>query len=164
MPRGYNGAVVLVVKSGTAKVHHADCRALNRPLFSLLQERKHKFLRTTELWWTFLQSSRCGYFIFIHLRERLLSNVYPSTIVTVKVVVWLFSFGTDLSLKSTDKSPFSFAFCCVLPSLRWRTLWSLSSQIRCSQVLGQCVSAYCHGELWSKKTWVHWLFRLHFWQ
>lgn len=37
MPCGHDGAVVLVVESGAAKVNYTDCRALNRPLFPLLQ-------------------------------------------------------------------------------------------------------------------------------
>lgn len=39
MPRGHDGAVVLVVKRGAAKVNHTDSRILHRSLFSLLRDR-----------------------------------------------------------------------------------------------------------------------------
>lgn len=38
MPRGHDGAVVLVVKGRTAKVDHAHARVLYRSLFSLLSD------------------------------------------------------------------------------------------------------------------------------
>lgn len=39
MSRGHDGAVVLVVKRGAAKVDHTDSRILHRSLFSLLRDR-----------------------------------------------------------------------------------------------------------------------------
>lgn len=38
MSRGHNGAVVLVVKSGTAEVHNTYCSTLNGPLLSFLKD------------------------------------------------------------------------------------------------------------------------------
>lgn len=37
MPRRHDGAVVLVVKSGTAKVHDSYCGAFDSSLFSFLR-------------------------------------------------------------------------------------------------------------------------------
>lgn len=43
VPRGHDGAVVLVVEGGTAEVHHAHGRVLHRPLVPFLGERS--------MWW-----------------------------------------------------------------------------------------------------------------
>lgn len=48
MPRGHDGAVVLVVKRGAAEVHHSDGRVLHGPLFPFLQNRQ-KFVTSKRL-------------------------------------------------------------------------------------------------------------------
>lgn len=47
MPCRHNGAVVLVVKRGTAKVHHADCCVLHCPLLSFLEGRRRWGIKCT---------------------------------------------------------------------------------------------------------------------
>lgn len=51
MPGGDNRAVMLMIKRGTAKVHHSDGCALHAPLVPLLREGEwHRLLGGLEMW------------------------------------------------------------------------------------------------------------------
>ena len=63
MPCRHNGAVVLMVKSGTTEVNHSHCCALNSPLFSFLQDRQ-VFSDRVQLKY-FLIAYLCNLFFFL---------------------------------------------------------------------------------------------------
>lgn len=159
MPRGHNSAVVLVVKSGTAKVHHTYCRALNRPLFPLLQEKN-----VSQNCWTLMEYSTTYY-----------ANSVKTIFQTAAVgILYLFMkpqskvYWQHLKKRSTmvsSESGTGFSILGITCHLTFSTLKDIVKSELTNRMFSGfksvCVSLLSWRSM--ENTRVHLLFSLHFW-